>query len=170
MTSADLPDPGAAAAVAALGGRGWTLATAESLTAGMLAATVAGVPGASAVLRGGLVVYATDLKHTLAGVAEEVLRRHGAVSGETARALALGAAERCGADVGVGLTGVAGPDRQEGRAVGTVHVGICVPGVAARSTELSLDGGRAEIRRAACAAALDLLVGIADEVGNESAT
>ncbi|MFN3340930.1 MAG: CinA family protein, partial [Dietzia sp.] len=77
MTSGELPDPRAAAAVAALGGRGWTLATAESLTAGLLAATVAGVPGASAVLRGGLVVYATDLKHELAGVPEEVLQRHG---------------------------------------------------------------------------------------------
>ncbi|MFN3600386.1 MAG: nicotinamide-nucleotide amidohydrolase family protein [Dietzia sp.] len=168
MTSDELADPRAAAAVAALGGRGWTLGTAESLTAGLLAATVAGVPGASAVLRGGLVVYATDLKHELAGVPEEVLQRHGAVSAETARALAGGAARRCGADVGVGLTGVAGPDRQEGRPVGTVHVGICAPGVEPWSSTLSLRGGRDAIRRAACAAALDLLIGMVDDDGNES--
>ncbi|WP_370446294.1 CinA family protein [Dietzia sp. JS16-p6b] len=162
------PDPSAAAAVTALAGRGWTLATAESLTAGLLAATVAGVPGASAVLRGGLVVYATDLKHDLAGVPEDVLRRHGAVSGETARALAAGAARRCGADVGVGLTGVAGPDRQEGHPVGTVYLGFCAPGLAPWSTELELRGGRDAIRRAACDAALDRLVGIVGYRGNES--
>lgn len=159
------PYRGAAAAVAALRARGWTLGTAESLTAGLLAATVAEVPGASAVLRGGLVVYATDLKHTLADVPEEILARHGAVSGETARALAVGAARRCGADVGVGLTGVAGPDEQEGHPVGTVHLGIVTPGREAWSTELVLDGDRAAIRSGACAAALDLLVTVA---GNES--
>lgn len=170
MTDGERPDPRASAAVAALGGHGWTLATAESLTAGLLAATVAGVPGASVVLRGGLVVYATDLKHELAGVPEEILQRHGAVSAETAQALAVGAARRCGADVGVGLTGVAGPDRQEGQPVGTVHVGICAPGVDAWSVRLSLSGGRDAIRRAACAAALDLLVGMIDDDGNESGT
>jgi nicotinamide-nucleotide amidase len=162
------PDTRAAAAVAALRRRGWTLATAESLTAGLLAATVAAVPGASAVLRGGLVVYATDLKHDLAGVPREVLDRHGAVSAETARALAVGAALRCGAAVGVGLTGVAGPDRQEGHPVGTVHVGVCAPGVEARSVRMLLGGGRDAIRRGACAAALEIVVGVADSDGNES--
>ena len=87
------------ALVATLKARGWTLATAESLTAGLVAATIADVPGASAVLRGGLVVYATDLKHVLADVPQNVLDLHGAVSAETARALATGAAARCRADV-----------------------------------------------------------------------
>ena len=158
--------PVAAAAVAALRERGWTLATAESLTAGLLAATVADVPGASAVLRGGVIVYATDLKHALADVPEAVLERHGAVSAETARALAAGAVRRCGSDVGVSLTGVAGPDRQEGRPVGTVFVGVAVPGSAPRSVELSLSGDRRAIRESACAAALDILVRAASPAGD----
>ena len=151
----------AAELVAVLKGRGWTLATAESLTAGLLSATVADVPGASAVLRGGVVVYATDLKHELAGVPPEVLERHGAVSAETARALASGAASRCGADVGLGLTGVAGPDEQEGQPVGTVHVGLCVPGRAVWSHRLELTGDRRRIREGACRAAMDILLDVA---------
>ena len=165
---ATAPDPGrpeASDAVAALRGRGWTLATAESLTAGMLAATVADVPGASAVLRGGLVVYATELKRTLAGVPAAVLDRHGAVSAETARALAVGAARRCGADVGVALTGVAGPDRQEGKPVGTVYAGLAVPGREPRAVLLSLSGDRRGIRTSACSAALGLLLDAATDPG-----
>ena len=154
MSSPGLPNPLAVDAVAALRSRGWTLATAESLTAGLLAATVAQVPGASTVLRGGLIVYATDLKHGLAGVPSDVLARHGAVSAETARALATGAAGRCGADIGVGLTGVAGPDRQEGQPAGTVHLGLCAPGLDAWSVALNLDGDRDRIRTAAVDAAL----------------
>ena len=157
MTIADV----AAELVAVLKERGWTLATAESLTAGLLSATVADVPGASAVLRGGVVVYATDLKHELAGVPPEVLERHGAVSGETARALASGAASRCGADVGLGLTGVAGPDEQEGQPVGTVHVGLCVPGRGVWSQRLELTGDRRRIREGACRAAMDILLDVA---------
>lgn len=167
--------PPAAAAVSALRDRGWTLATAESLTAGLLAATVAEVPGASMVLRGGVIVYATELKHDLAGVPTEVLERHGAVSAETARALARGAARRCGADVGVGLTGVAGPEPQEGRPVGTVHVGLTVPGREPWSVTLALSGDRSRIRTAACTAALELVIAAAtgegtgdDDDGNES--
>lgn len=158
--------PPAAAAVTALRDRGWTLATAESLTAGLLAATVAEVPGASMVLRGGLIVYATDLKHDLAGVPTEILQRHGAVSAETARALAHGAARRCGADVGVGLTGVAGPDPQEGRPVGTVHIGVTVPGRQPWSVPLELTGDRSRIRSAACTTALELVIAAATGKGD----
>lgn len=104
--------------------QGLTIATAESLTAGLCAATIAEVPGASAVLRGGVIVYATELKHDLAGVSEETLRAHGPVAAETAAELAEGAARRCGADVGVALTGVAGPDPQDGHPVGEVFIGI----------------------------------------------
>lgn len=167
----DGPDPRAVTAVEYLHSRGWTLATAESLTAGLLAATVAEVPGASGVLRGGLVVYASELKTTLAGVPEDMLARHGAVSAETACSLADGAARRCGADVGIGLTGVAGPDRQEGHPVGTVHLGIRIPGAAPWAVALSLAGDRSAIRSGACFAALDLLVGIgAGPRGNVSGT
>lgn len=154
-------DQGAADLVAALESRGWTVATAESLTAGLVTATIAEVPGASVVLRGGLVVYATDLKNTLAGVPGDVLEQHGAVSAETARALASGAASRCGADVGIGLTGVAGPDQQEGKAAGTVHVGLQVPGRGVWSVELALSGNRREIRESACTAAMALVTEVA---------
>ena len=95
--------------VAQLRKQGKTVATAESLTAGLLSATIATVPGASNVLRGGLVVYATDLKASLAGVPADFLRRHEPVHPEVAAALATGAARRCEADFGVGLTGVAYP-------------------------------------------------------------
>lgn len=113
--------------VAALKDRGETVATAESLTAGLLSATIAGVPGASTVLRGGLIVYATDLKATLAGVSADTLDTFGPVSGPTARELAEGARDRCGADWGVSLTGVAGPDRQDGHDVGEVWLGVAAP-------------------------------------------
>lgn len=166
MVPSAAPSPAALSTVSALRDRGWTLATAESLTAGLVAATVAEVPGASAVLRGGLIVYATELKHELAGVPAGVLRRHGAVSAETARALALGAAARCGADVGVGLTGVAGPEPQEGRAVGTVYVGVCVPGREPSSVRFALAGDRDRIRRDACTAALELVVDAATGEGD----
>ncbi|WP_424953419.1 CinA family protein [Corynebacterium bovis] len=114
--------------VAALRAAGLTLAAGESLTAGLLCATVADTPGASAVLRGGLVVYATDLKAGLAGVDGDLLRSRGPVDPDVAAALADGAAARCGADVGVGLTGVAGPDEQDGHPVGEVYIGLHVAG------------------------------------------
>jgi nicotinamide-nucleotide amidase len=121
-------DEQAAALVAALAARGETVAAAESLTAGLVCATLAQVPGASAVLRGGLVVYATELKTRLAGVDPELLAEHGAVFPEVAAQLAVGARERCGATWGLGLTGVAGPAPQDGVAPGTVHVGLAGPG------------------------------------------
>lgn len=114
-----------------------TIAIAESLTAGALAATIADTPGASAVLRGGFVVYATELKATLAGVDEELLRERGPVDPDVARQLAQGARERCGADLGIGLTGVAGPDPQNGHPVGEVYLGVASPS-GVRSEKLAL--------------------------------
>lgn len=131
--------------VEALVRRGQTLATAESLTAGLLAATVAGVPGASAVLRGGLIVYATDLKGSLAGVDSAVLATDGPVAASTAAQLAQGARDRCDADWGIGLTGVAGPDPQDGHAPGTVFLGVSGPD-GTEVTALQLSGERWEIR------------------------
>ncbi|MGV9677507.1 CinA family protein [Nocardia sp. NPDC003482] len=150
--------------VAGLRASGTTLATAESLTAGLLAATVAGVPGASTVLRGGLIVYATDLKHTLAGVSEHTLTTDGPVSARTAEQLAVGARTVCGADLGVGLTGVAGPDPQDGHPPGTVYLGVS----GSEGTEvmrLKLAGDRWTIRLAAVRAAVVELVRIT--VGNQ---
>ncbi len=130
-----------------------TVATAESLTAGLLSATIAGVPGASAVLRGGLIVYATDLKHTLAGVDEHLLATEGPVAAGTAEQLAAGARRVCAADWGIGLTGVAGPDSQDGHPVGTVFLGVSGP----EGTEvlrLKLAGDRWTIRLGAVHAAV----------------
>src|SRR6266480_3056648 len=94
--------------------RGETLAVAESLTGGLLAATLVDVPGASKAFRGGLVVYATDLKHRLAGVPESLLAERGPVDPDVALALAAGARHACGADWGLATTGVAGPEPQGG--------------------------------------------------------
>lgn len=146
----------AARLVATLTGRAETVATAESLTAGLVCAALTDVPGSSAVVRGGLIVYATDLKATLAGVDESLLAEHGAVHAEVAAQLAEGARAVCGADWGLGLTGVAGPDQQDGVSPGTVHLGLA--GEGARTTRtLHLPGDREAVRAAAVAAALDLL-------------
>lgn len=133
-----------------------TLAVAESLTGGLLAATIVDVPGASTVFRGGLVVYATDLKRELAGVPGELLAQRGPVDPDVALALADGARRVCVADWGVGTTGVAGPDPQNGVPVGTVYLACRGPG-GGEVRGLTLDGDRALIRAGAVAAALDLL-------------
>lgn len=125
-----------------------SVATAESLTAGLLAATLAGVPGASGVLRGGLVTYTEHTKVLLAGVAPEILDEVGPVAAPTARALAVGAQQRCEATWGVGLTGVAGPEPHGGHDVGTVFLGLAGP-VDTEVIELRLSGTRWDIRLAA---------------------
>lgn len=152
------PDEDARALLAALGARGWSLAVAESLTGGLVVATIVSVPGASAVLRGGVIAYATDLKHSLLGVDADLLARHGAVHPDVARAMAEGvraAAGRDGvpADVGIATTGVAGPDPQDGQPVGTVFIAVATP-VDTRLEALALEGDRAEIRAAAVRHAL----------------
>ena len=135
---------------------GATVAVAESLTGGLVGAALSELPGSSAAFRGGLQVYATDLKASLAGVPDAVLTEHGAVSRSTAEALATGVRERLGATYGVGVTGVAGPDEQEGKPPGTVHVAVAGPdGVAASSVRLP--GDRARVRLLAVTGALDLL-------------
>ena len=110
------------------------------------------------MFRGGLVVYATDLKASLAGVPADLLAARGPVDGEVAAALAAGARDRCAADWGLATTGVAGPDPQDGQPVGTVWVAVAGPPGHARRTRLIASGGRPAIRRAAVTAALDLLV------------
>ena len=113
-----------AATIAALAGRELTVATAESLTGGLLGAVLTEIPGSSAVFRGGLLVYATELKTVLAGVDPALLAAHGPVHPDVAVQLADGARTRCGATLGVGLTGVAGPDPQDGLPAGTFHVAV----------------------------------------------
>ncbi|HEX3005544.1 MAG TPA: nicotinamide-nucleotide amidohydrolase family protein [Angustibacter sp.] len=162
-TAVGLPDGAQAAAhlVRLLGERGLHLATAESLTGGLLAGAVTDVPGASRVFVGGVVAYATPLKHALLGVDADLLDRVGAVDPEVAAQMADGVRRRLGADVGLATTGVAGPDPQDGHAPGTVFVGVATP-EAVRSVEVSLApadvGGRAQVRAHTVHAALQALV------------
>ncbi len=133
-----------------------SLAVAESLTGGLLAASIVDVPGASAVFRGGLVVYATDLKRDLAGVPGALLAERGPVDPDVALALADGARRVCRADWGLATTGVAGPEPQNGVPVGTIYIACRGPdGGEVRG--LTLEGDRPRIRGGAVAAALDLL-------------
>ena len=135
--------------------RGLTLGTMESCTGGLFASLITDVPGSSNAFRGGLVSYATDLKERW-GVAEAVVAAHGVISVETARAMAAGARATLGTDVGVGITGVAGPDTQEDQPVGTVHIAVAS---AERTTDTSqhFRGARTEIKWRAAITALNLL-------------
>jgi nicotinamide-nucleotide amidase len=137
--------------------RGLTLATAESCTGGMVAARLTGVPGASEVFLGSVVAYANAVKTSELGVPQKVLDLHGAVSAETAAAMAHGVRVRLGADIGVAVTGVAGPDGgTEGKPVGLVFVHAVGPnGEEARRTELP--GDREMVRGRATAASLHLV-------------
>jgi nicotinamide-nucleotide amidase len=135
---------------------GLTVASAESCTGGLVAARLTSVPGSSDVFRGGVVAYANEVKVAEAGVPEELLASYGAVSAEVAEALAAGARARLGADVGIGVTGVAGPGGgSEEKPVGRVYLHAEGPsGGLAR--ELDLPGDRAAVRGRATAAALHL--------------
>ena len=135
--------------------RGESVAVAESLTGGLLGATLSAPSGASDVYRGGIAAYATELKAALLGVDDEVLEEHGAVAEETARQMARGVQVRCGSTYGLSLTGVAGPSEQEGKPVGTVHVGLAWPG-GELTRALRLPGDRPLIRTYACVAAMNL--------------
>ncbi|NQX06196.1 CinA family protein [Rathayibacter sp. VKM Ac-2856] len=143
----------------ALRERGLALAVAESLTGGALSSALVEVPGASAVYRGGVVPYATDLKHRLLGVDAGLLEREGPVDPDVAVQMARGVARQLGEPgartVGVSTTGVAGPEPQGGSAVGTVFVAAVLDGVEL-VREHRFDGGRPEIRAASVAAALAL--------------
>jgi len=151
----DSPDDLAARIVTVLARRGQTLATAESLTGGLLGAAITAIPGASTVYRGGIVAYATELKAVLLGVPDGLLAMHGPVHPAVAAAMAAGARDRLSATWGLATTGVAGPDPVDGLAPGTVHIAASAGAPATRS--LALAGGRDEVRRYTVAAALKLL-------------
>jgi nicotinamide-nucleotide amidase len=148
--------PRAAAAVHLLVDRGQTLAVAESLTGGLLAATIVEIAGVSSVFRGGLVLYATDLKASLGGVPGDLLEERGPVDADVAVAMARGARERCGADWGVATTGVAGPQPQGRQPVGRVYVAVAGRD-SAEVRRLDLEGNREAIRDGTVTAAFDLL-------------
>lgn len=165
--------------------RNQTISFCESLTAGLAAATLAEVPGASDVLVGGLVTYSAELKTVLANVPADVIEREGVVSAAVAREMARGARNVCGSDWAVALTGVAGPDSQDGMPAGTVWIGLAGPKWTASSQAAELldasvgryalvpgeavpvrvlAGERNEIRRLAVQAALEgALTGIREQ-------
>jgi nicotinamide-nucleotide amidase len=144
--------------VAALLRGNHTIATAESCTGGLLAARLTDTPGASAYVRGGIVAYANEAKVVQAGVAPELIERHGAVSNEVAQALADGARARLGADVGVGITGIAGPGGgSDEKPVGLVCLSVAGPGEAHLTRSVTLPGSRADIRERATTVAMHLI-------------
>lgn len=132
--------------VAGLRGRGQSVAVAESLTGGLVVARLVDVPGASAVVRGGVVAYATDLKQALLGVDARLLARRGPVDADVAEQMATGVRERLVADWGMATTGVAGPQAQQGHPPGTVFVAVSGPG-GTHVRALWLPGDRAVVRR-----------------------
>ncbi|GGQ95756.1 CinA family protein [Streptomyces asoensis] len=157
---------------------GETLAVAESLTGGLVAAEITAVPGASKVFRGSVTAYATELKHELLGVDAGLLAARGAVDAQVAAQMAAGARRALGADWGVATTGVAGPDPQDGQPVGTVFVAVEGPSGAGRGSAprgkvgaLRLNGDRAEIRRESVRSVLALLLTelVGEQTGNERA-
>ncbi|GAB2899375.1 CinA family protein [Neomicrococcus lactis] len=133
-----------------------TVATAESLTAGLVAATIADIPGASAVLRGGVVSYDNAVKADLLGVSTDLLAERGSVDPQVAEEMAAGARDKCGADFGISTTGVAGPDAHDGKSVGTVYIGWA-DASGSGSVEQHFSGDRASIRRQSRDAALTVL-------------
>nr|WP_329869331.1 CinA family protein [Streptomyces sp. SP18CS02] len=159
----------AARALTLLAERSWTLAVAESLTGGLVAAELTSVPGASKSFRGSVTAYATGLKRELLGVDGDLLAERGAVDSEVALQMAAGVRDRLGADWGLATTGVAGPEPQDGQPVGTVYVAVCGPVGGPLGTgkvaALRLNGDRAEIRRESVRSVLELL---ADELSGNA--
>ncbi|PVG82045.1 CinA family protein [Nocardioides gansuensis] len=138
---------------------GSTVATAESLTGGALAVRLTQLPGSSDVFLGGVVAYATEVKESVLGVPEQVVREHGVISGECAVAMASGVRDLLSATYGLSTTGVAGPEPQEGQPPGTVWIAVAGPeGVETRLLEL--EGDRTDVQSATCDEALSLLGGI----------
>ncbi|MFL3869061.1 CinA family protein [Streptomyces griseobrunneus] len=137
--------------------RGETLAVAESLTGGLVAADLTSVPGASRSFRGSLTAYATALKGEVLGVDGTLLAERGAVDPEVARQMAAGVRRVLGADWGIATTGVAGPEPQDGQPVGTVYVAVAGPSGVEKVSALRLNGSRADIRRESVGSVLELL-------------
>lgn len=152
----------AAVLIAALRERGLTVAVAESLTGGLGVADLVSIPGASDVVRGGVVAYATDLKATLLGVDADLLAAGGPIQSRVAEQMAQGVRQKLGADVGLATTGVAGPDPQDGHPPGEVWIAVATP-TALRSVRLELGGDRATIRRETVGAVIELALDAVSE-------
>jgi nicotinamide-nucleotide amidase len=138
--------------------RGLTMAVAESCTGGLLLSRVTDVAGSSAYVRGGVVAYSNDLKTAFVDVPADVIAQQGAVSEPVASAMASGARTRLGADIGVGITGIAGPDGgTPEKPVGTVAIAVAGPGGAGQVRTFSFPGGRAQVKYQSAQAALDMV-------------
>jgi nicotinamide-nucleotide amidase len=133
-----------------------SIAVAESCTGGLLGAALTDVPGSSAYFLGGVISYADRVKREQLDVSEATLRRYGAVSEETAAAMASGVRQRLQADIGVSITGVAGPDAEGAKPVGLTFIGIAA--AVATTTRFQWAGDRWDNRRRSVIAALELLV------------
>jgi nicotinamide-nucleotide amidase len=153
--------------LAAAAARGWTIGVAESLTGGLVTAALVSVPGASRVLRGGVVAYATDLKAGLLGVDADLLAERGAVDEAVAAQMAAGVRSATGADVGLATTGVAGPDPQDGQAAGVVFVAVSTP-VVSEVHRLDLDGDRSQVIADAARGVLELALALVSEGPGEN--
>lgn len=138
--------------------RGMTLATAESCTGGLVGKLLTDIPGSSAVYMGGVISYTNGVKKRLLGVSDETLRAYTAVSRQTATEMAKGTREAVCADVGVSVTGLAGPDGDgTGRPIGLVYIGLDMNGFS-YNQELHLAGSRAQIREDAARAIFEMLL------------
>lgn len=140
---------------------GETLAVCESLTGGLLGASLTDVAGSSAVFRGGVISYASSVKTRLVGVPDALISREGVVSEQTAKAMATGIKQACEADWGIATTGVAGPEPHGGQAPGTVWLAVASPGQSSTESliftrRLNLAGDRSAIRQETVTAALRL--------------
>ncbi|HMQ38099.1 MAG TPA: CinA family protein [Micropruina sp.] len=147
--------------------RGLTLATSESLTGGLLGATITAVPGASQYYLGGVVVYATEQKARIGGVNPSVLKSHGVISEQTAVEMVMGVQRLTGADYALAASGVAGPAPQEGHLPGVVWIAVAGPRVGAlRPSPVALrfefEGDRGPVREQTVAAALQMLRDLLD--------
>ena len=164
------PLPAARELLGLLAERGWSLATAESLTGGLVSSAIVDVPGASARLRGGVVAYDTRAKASLLGVDPDLLAAHGPVHADVALQMAAGVRralrlDGIPADVGLATTGIAGPDSPDGRPVGTVYVAVETP-AGVRAVHEVFAGDREAVRQAAVRAVLRLAI---EAVGNTEA-
>ena len=155
-----------AALVPAMRAAGLTLAAAESCTGGLLSGAITSVPGSSHCFLGGVVAYSNDAKASLLGVRETTLRRFGAVSAETARAMARGVRRALGADIGISITGIAGPGGgSPDKPVGTVFIALSAGRKAAggpveRAEVFRFSGTRGSVRRQSVAAAIEMVMGL----------
>jgi PncC family amidohydrolase len=153
----------AARVVAALTERGLTLALAESCTGGLIGSLLTDVPGSSVCFLGAVVPYSNASKEALLGVPKQTMVQHGSVSAETALAMALGARERFGSDVGAGVTGITGPGGGSAeKPVGLVHIAGVGPGGIVVQKRIVWDGGRVENKRHSAAAALEVVLELVD--------